>query len=255
MAVDGDGNIYIADTGDSAIKQWNPVSDQVTVLVSTGLKAPDGVAVDGQANVYIADTSDNAIKEFSTVYFSLGATSRNEGPKAGTDSIPVQVLPAGTPLTAVSSQSWLTITGTSGGAIAFSFKANTSVSSRTAQITVSGLVAAVTQSGDTPASITKTAGTGQSTAVSHAFATALEVRVTDAAGLGVQGANVTFTAVPGAKGADGTFGSSPPMPIPTNSTGYATAPALTANSVAGTFTVTVSVGSLSTTFTLTITKQ
>jgi streptogramin lyase len=255
VAVDGDGNVYIADTGNNAIKEWNPVSHVVTALVSTSLKAPGGVAVDGQGNVYIADSSDSAIKEFSAVYLSLGATSKNEGALAGTDSIPVQVLPASTPLTATRNEAWLTITGTGGGAIAFSFTANTSVSSRTGQITVlGGPQITVTQSGDISASITKTAGTGQSTPESQAFATALQVRVKDASGNGVAGANVTFTVVPGSKGASGTFASSPPMPIATNTSGLATAPTLTANSVAGTFTVTVSVGSLTTSFSMTIAK-
>src|ERR1035438_5975907 len=79
VAVDGDGNVYIADTNNNAIKEWNPASQLVRRLVSTGLKSPSGVAVDGQANVYIADTSDNAIKKYTAVYLSLGATSRNEG--------------------------------------------------------------------------------------------------------------------------------------------------------------------------------
>ena len=254
VAVDGDGNVYIADTSNNAIKQWSPASDQVTALVSSGLKAPGGVAVDGQANVYIADSSDSAIKKFSAVYLSLGATSRNEGPQAGTDSIPVQVLPASTPLTATSKQAWLTITGTGGGAIAFSFTANTSVSNRTAQITVLGQVVAVTQNGDTPASITKTAGTGQSTSEGQVFATALQVRVKDASGNGLAGANVIFTVVPGSKGTSGAFSPSPSMPIATNASGLATAPTLTANGVAGTFTVTASVGSLTTTFSMTIAK-
>ena len=65
-------------------------------------------------------------------------------------------------MTATSNQSWLTITGTSGGAISFSFTANTSISSRTAQITVLGQTVTVTQSADVPAAITKTAGDGQS---------------------------------------------------------------------------------------------
>jgi sugar lactone lactonase YvrE len=250
VAVDGDGNVYIADTNDYAIKEWSPVTHVVTTLVSSGLKAPGGVAV-GQGNVYIADTGDNAIKKYTAVYLSMGATSRNEGAAAATDSISFQVLPASTPLTATSNQSWLTITGTGGGAIGFSFQANTSVTSRTAKITVLGQAVTVTQSGDVPASVTKIAGGGQSTPVGQAFATALEVRVTDAAGNGVQGAAVTFTVVPGSKGAAGTFSSSPPMPILTGATGYAIAPILTANSVAGTFTVTANVGTLATTFNLT----
>jgi len=138
VAVDGDGNVYFAGIDNNAIKEWSPVSRQVTTLVSAGLKKPCGVAVDGQGNVYIADTVDNAIKKYTAAYISLGAASRNEGAAAGTDSIPVQVLPASTPLTATSNQSWLTITGTGGGAISFSFQANTSVNSRAAKITVLG---------------------------------------------------------------------------------------------------------------------
>ena len=255
VAVDGEGNVYIADTGNNAIKQWSPSSDQVTVLVSAGLKAPNAVAVDRQMNVYIADTSDNAIKKFGAVYLSLSATASNEGSQAGTDSIPFQILPANTPLTATSNRSWLTVSGTSAEAIAFSFDANNSTNSRTAQITVLGQALTVTQSGDVPASITKIAGIGQSTPVGQAFGTALQVRVKDAGGLGVQGAAVTFTAVPGPKGAGGTFSSSPPMPILTNASGYAIAPTLTANSVAGMFNVTVTVGTLTTTVNFTITKQ
>ena len=254
VAVDGDGNVYFADAGNKAIKEWSPATLQVTTLVSTGLKAPSGVAVDGQGNVYISDTGDNAIEKYTAVYLSLGAASWNEGPPAGTGSIAAQVLPASTPLTATSNRSWLTITGTGGGAIGFSFQANTSVNSRTAQITVLGQAVTVTQNGDAPASIVRTAGNVQSTPVGQAFATALQVRVTDAAGNRVQGAGVTFKIVPGSKGAGGTFGSSPSMPILT-ANGYATAPTLTANSAAGTFTVTASVGTLTTSFSLTITSH
>jgi hypothetical protein len=180
VAVDGGGNVYFADTGNNAIKEWSPASGQVTVLVSTGLKSPCGVAVDGQGNVYIADSGDSAIKKYTAVYLSLGATSRNEGARRGRIRSAFQVLPASTVLTATSNESWLTITGTSGGAISFSFSANTSVSSRSAQITVLGQTVTVTQSGDVPAAITKTAGDGQSTTGGQAFATALAVRVTDA---------------------------------------------------------------------------
>jgi hypothetical protein len=155
-------------------------------------------------------------------------------------------------LTATSSQSWLTITGTSGGAISFSFSANTSVNSRSAQITVLAQKVTVTQSGDVPAAISKIAGKSQSTLEGQAFATALEVRVTDAAGNGVQGASVTFTVVPGSNGAGGTFSTTPPMPILTGPNGYALAPTLTANSIAGTFTVTASVGTLTTIFGVTV---
>lgn len=253
VAVDGDGNVYFSDTKDNAVKEWSPATLQVTTLISTGIKTPCGVAVDGQGNVYIADTGHNAVKEFAPVYLSFGATV-NERASAGTDSIPIQVLPANTPLTASSNQSWLTITGTAGGTIGISFEANTSANSRSARVSVLGQVVTVTQSGDTPATITRIAGNGQSTVPGLLFPAALQVRVKDAAGDAVQLAQVTFIVTPGPNGAGGTFSSSPPMPISTGPDGYATAPTLVANGIAGNFTVTASVGNLGAVFSLTITN-
>jgi DNA-binding beta-propeller fold protein YncE len=65
VAVDGAGNVYIADMSHSAIKEWTPANNSVTTLVFSGLKFPYGVTVDGAGNVYIADTSHNAIKEWT----------------------------------------------------------------------------------------------------------------------------------------------------------------------------------------------
>jgi DNA-binding beta-propeller fold protein YncE len=67
MAVDGAGNVYIADTYNNAIKEWIAASNTVITLVSSGLNHPYGVAVDGAGNVYIADTWDNAIKQWIAV--------------------------------------------------------------------------------------------------------------------------------------------------------------------------------------------
>ncbi len=63
VAVDAAGNVFIADTGDNAIKEWHAATKMVTTLVS-GLNGPSGVAVDVAGNVYIADTGNNAIKEW-----------------------------------------------------------------------------------------------------------------------------------------------------------------------------------------------
>jgi DNA-binding beta-propeller fold protein YncE len=65
VAVDGAGNVYIADTRSNAIRKWTAANDTVTTLVSSGLDLPAGVAVDGAANVYIADTGNDAIKEWT----------------------------------------------------------------------------------------------------------------------------------------------------------------------------------------------
>jgi DNA-binding beta-propeller fold protein YncE len=63
VAVDGAGNVYIADLGNNAIKKWTAANNTVTTLVSSGLSGPHGVAVDGAGNVYIADSGHNAIKK------------------------------------------------------------------------------------------------------------------------------------------------------------------------------------------------
>ncbi len=65
VAVDGAGNVYIADSANHAIKEWSPATQTVTTLVSSGLYNPTGVAVDGAGNVYIGDTANTAIKEWS----------------------------------------------------------------------------------------------------------------------------------------------------------------------------------------------
>ena len=41
VAVDGSGNVYIADSGNNAIEEWNASTQQVTTLVSSGLNEPD----------------------------------------------------------------------------------------------------------------------------------------------------------------------------------------------------------------------
>ncbi|HEV2695425.1 MAG TPA: BACON domain-containing carbohydrate-binding protein [Verrucomicrobiae bacterium] len=64
VAADGAGNVYIADTGNNAIKEWVAASNGVITLVSSGLNQPNSVAVDGMGNVYIADTGNNQIKEW-----------------------------------------------------------------------------------------------------------------------------------------------------------------------------------------------
>jgi streptogramin lyase len=65
LAVDGAGNVFIADTGSSLLREWNATIGTLSTLVSSGLNDPQGVAVDGAGNVFIADTGDNAIKEYN----------------------------------------------------------------------------------------------------------------------------------------------------------------------------------------------
>jgi sugar lactone lactonase YvrE len=63
IAVDGAGNVYIADTSNGMVKEFSASNNTVTTLVSSGLSAPQGVAVDNAGNVYIADTGNDMVKE------------------------------------------------------------------------------------------------------------------------------------------------------------------------------------------------
>ena len=64
VAVDGAGNVYIADSGNNVVKELIVASNTVATIVSSGLSTPNGVAVDGAGNVYFADSGHNAIKEW-----------------------------------------------------------------------------------------------------------------------------------------------------------------------------------------------
>jgi autotransporter-associated beta strand protein len=65
VAVDGAGNVYIADTDNNAIKEWSPATQTVTDLGIAGLRGPNGVAVDGAGNVYITDGQHHMLKEWN----------------------------------------------------------------------------------------------------------------------------------------------------------------------------------------------
>ena len=64
VAVDGAGNVFVADTFNSAVKVILAASGYATVrTLGSGFADPEGVAVDGAGNVFVADTFNNAVKE------------------------------------------------------------------------------------------------------------------------------------------------------------------------------------------------
>ena len=65
VAVDGLGNVFIADTGNNAVEEWPAGGGNLITLVSSNLSYPEGVAVDSHDNVFIADAGNGAIKEWS----------------------------------------------------------------------------------------------------------------------------------------------------------------------------------------------
>ena len=78
LAIDAEGNLYVADTGNHAIRRVTPLGE-VTTLAGDGtaghadgpalqarFNAPQGVAVDANGNVYVADTHNDRIRRIGT---------------------------------------------------------------------------------------------------------------------------------------------------------------------------------------------
>jgi len=65
VAVDGSGNLFVADTNNNAVKEMPPgcASPACITTLGGGFFGPYGVAVDGSGNVYVADSYNNAVKE------------------------------------------------------------------------------------------------------------------------------------------------------------------------------------------------
>jgi sugar lactone lactonase YvrE len=65
VTVDGVGNVYVADYGNSAVKEMPAgcASSSCVTTLGGGFNEPIGVAVDGAGNVYVADFLHSAVKE------------------------------------------------------------------------------------------------------------------------------------------------------------------------------------------------
>jgi len=99
IAVDGSGNLYVADTGNNVIRKVTP-SGVVTTLAGTAgasgstdgtgaaarFNVPDGIALDGSGNLYIADTLNNTVRKMtpSGVVTTLAGTAGVSGSNDGT---------------------------------------------------------------------------------------------------------------------------------------------------------------------------
>ncbi|HUZ93959.1 MAG TPA: Ig-like domain repeat protein [Edaphobacter sp.] len=73
--VDGAGNIFFADTGNSAIREINAITQKISTVAGTlgtsgstgnALAGPQGFAFDASGNLYIADTGNNRIQKVDT---------------------------------------------------------------------------------------------------------------------------------------------------------------------------------------------
>ena len=65
LAVDANGNLFVADNGNGAVKEILAAGGYATVntLATDGLSAINGLAVDGNGNVYVANTGNQTVLE------------------------------------------------------------------------------------------------------------------------------------------------------------------------------------------------
>jgi streptogramin lyase len=101
VAVDGSGNVYVADTNNYTIRKITPAGVVTTLAGTAGspgstdgtgsaarFNGPYGVAVDGSGNVYVADTSNHTIRKITPagVVTTLAGTAGSPGSADGTGS-------------------------------------------------------------------------------------------------------------------------------------------------------------------------
>ena len=69
VAVDGSGNVFVADYGNNAVKEIVALGGFHSTVntIGSGFSSPIGVAVDGSGNVFVADAGNNAVKEIVAV--------------------------------------------------------------------------------------------------------------------------------------------------------------------------------------------
>ena len=63
VAVDGKGNIFVADAANNAVKEILAPSYTTVNTLGSGFLNPQGIAVDGAGNVLVADTGNSEIKQ------------------------------------------------------------------------------------------------------------------------------------------------------------------------------------------------
>jgi len=89
VAVDGSGNVYVADTANNAVRRITPAGNVSTLAIS--LSNPDGIAVDPSGTVYVTDAAGvhRIVKGRVDMIPPLALTLKSEGPFATATAIAV----------------------------------------------------------------------------------------------------------------------------------------------------------------------
>ena len=85
IAVDGNGNVLVADTNNGRIEKFSPTGSFLSILGSKGtgqgqLAGPNGIAVDRTGNIYVADASNHRVQKLAADGTSIAEW---KGPDAG----------------------------------------------------------------------------------------------------------------------------------------------------------------------------
>jgi sugar lactone lactonase YvrE len=69
VAVNAEGDIWVADTANDRIEEWSPEGKYLAKIGAFGtepgkLDEPTGIAIDAKGNIWVADTANNRIEEF-----------------------------------------------------------------------------------------------------------------------------------------------------------------------------------------------
>ena len=76
IAVDANGNTYVADASSNAVYEYAPGSTSAGTSIGSGLSAPAGVAVDAAGDVYIADTGNSRVVVVPNTLSGLSTASQ-----------------------------------------------------------------------------------------------------------------------------------------------------------------------------------
>ena len=115
--VDANGNLYIADTGNSVIRKLTPITNGWVSSTIAGLAGypgntdgtnsqarfdyPSGVAVDTNGNLYVADQVNSTVRKITTdgTNWTTASTAATSGTAATSSDADESIVPESMPLT------------------------------------------------------------------------------------------------------------------------------------------------------------